>query len=729
MRQIEPSMMRVACRALFLVVAIVFLPVVARAASISVWHAYRGDEEQALIAVAQRYEARAHVRVDLLAVPFEAYASKLSSAIPNGHGPDLFIDAHERIGVYLGERLIVPAGDALPDADAARFDDVAIRAVTFDGVRYGVPLATKSLVLYVNNALFSGKIESLEDLVRLRASLPSDLFPIAYEATSAYYHAAFLHAFGGRLFDSGKFAFDSEPSAQALEYVHRLSVDRVIPEEMSGALVTRLFLSGHAVAVIGGTWFSAEIGNGVDYRVVPLPPLREGGGPMRSFLTVDTAFVTPTGARREVREFAGWLGADESAEIRTRIGKQVAAVKGGDMGDAIPMPSDRAMRAAWEPANRAIAKVLRDGASPRDALAESRRRYDEAVRPAPPSASPTPALVVIGALLFVGALALVRRAKAQTPMPHHTKLDRPSEAKTSLSSASRRKLLGLSYASPAALSILALVILPLIAGAGASLFTNLRDTPRYVGLANYVAILTANGQSLLSHGSFYFTLLVTVIWTIANLALHVAIGLALGTLLSRPSLRFRGAYRVLLILPWAVPSYITALVWKGMFQRQFGAINAILSAFDIAPISWFSRFSTAFTANLITNVWLGFPFMMVVTIGALTAVPSDVLEAAEVDGATRLQRFFRVSLPLVKPVLAPAIVLGAIWTFNMFNVVFLVSGGEPDGTTDTLVAEAYRWAFTRDAQYGYAAAYAVIIFAMLTVGSWISVRGRRVAES
>ena len=93
------------------------------------------------------------------------------------------------------------------------------------------------------------------------------------------------------------------------------------------------------------------------------------------------------------------------------------------------------------------------------------------------------------------------------------------------------------------------------------------------------------------------------------------------------------------MLPWAVPSYVTALAWKGMFHRQFGAVNAILTWLGAEPVSWFSHFATAFSANVATNVWLGFPFMMVVTLGALTAIPKEVLEAAEVDGATRWQRF------------------------------------------------------------------------------------------
>jgi arabinogalactan oligomer/maltooligosaccharide transport system permease protein len=199
--------------------------------------------------------------------------------------------------------------------------------------------------------------------------------------------------------------------------------------------------------------------------------------------------------------------------------------------------------------------------------------------------------------------------------------------------------------------------------------------------------------------------------------LHVSIGLVLGIALARPFVRLRAIYRVLLILPWAVPSYVTALAWKGMFHRQFGAVNAILVAVGAEPVSWFAKFSTAFTANVATNVWLGFPFMMVVVMGALTSIPKDVLEAAEVDGATRWQTFRLVTLPLLRPTLLPAVVLGSVWTFNMFNVVFLVSGGEPDGTTDILVSEAYRWAFARNAQFGYAAAYAVIIFGLLALMS------------
>ena len=187
-------------------------------------------------------------------------------------------------------------------------------------------------------------------------------------------------------------------------------------------------------------------------------------------------------------------------------------------------------------------------------------------------------------------------------------------------------------------------------------------------------------------------------------------------------MRLRPLYRVLLILPWAVPNYITALIWKGLFHRQLGAVNGVLEWLGLEGVAWFSSFGTAFFANLCTNVWLGFPFMMVVTLGALQAIPRDLEEAAEVDGAGRLFRFRHVVWPLLRPALLPAIILGSVWTFNMFNVVFLVSQGEPNSSTEILISEAYKWAFTRQAQYGYAAAYAVLVFGVLLLYTGLTSR-------
>src|SRR5690606_11309010 len=130
----------------------------------------------------------------------------------------------------------------------------------------------------------------------------------------------------------------------------------------------------------------------------------------------------------------------------------------------------------------------------------------------------------------------------------------------------------------------------------------------------------------------------------------------------------------------------------------------------------------AFAANVATNTWLGFPFMMVVALGALESIPGDMYEAAEVDGASPWQRFRHITMPHLIPAMLPAGALGAIWTFNMFNVIYLVSDGRPGGGTDSLGTEAYRWAFERGERYGRAAAYATIIFLILVLWTIIGSR-------
>jgi len=286
----------------------------------------------------------------------------------------------------------------------------------------------------------------------------------------------------------------------------------------------------------------------------------------------------------------------------------------------------------------------------------------------------------------------------------------------------RRSRVAYTYLAPAALGMFVLVAIPFVIGLVLGFYDHVHGEWHFVGLGNFIDILSGGGRSFSDPLNFWFTLGVTVAWTVVNVALHVTIGVAMAMLLREPWLRARGVYRMLLILPWAIPNYITALIWAGMFQSEYGAINVILAELGLDKVSWFSQWATAFTANVTTNTWLGFPFMMVVALGALQSIPRDMYEAAEVDGATGWQRFRHVTLPHLKPAMVPAVVLGSIWTFNMFNVIYLVSDGRPGGGTDILVTEAYRWAFERNERYGMAAAYATIIFVVLVLWTLVGAR-------
>ena len=705
-------MKRALVTALFALLAL--LPRRALAAPIHLWHAYRDDELAALVAILAQWKGEP---VDAVSLPYDAYNAKLAAAIPLGDGPDLFIAEHKYLGDFRYRKLVAPVCDAL---EPGVFSAPALAAVRDGEVAWAVPLSNKCVALYVNTDLVSrvpGDLEGMVDLVgTIRSPSGAAVVPLAFETRNAYYVAAIFSAFGGALLDDqDRFGLVGPAAVRAIELDRWLIEKHAAPEDADGALVTNLFGSGQAAFAISGPWLAASLGGkNLHYRVEQLPIVRATGLPMRPLLGVESVMFSPTGAARaEVRALARLLASPEAALIRARYGTPSArsdvVMPAGDVRafaeqalTAIPMPSSRAMSAAWDPANRAIRKVLRRDVDTEVALAEAKHRYDDVRRPLPEGTSPLPALLLLGILGLWGAFRWTQIVRAP-----------------GFGAELRRSAPAYAYVTHAVIAVGVLVIVPLVLGAATSLTAGNGDERRYVGLANFVSILTARGGPLLTTGSFYLVLLVTVFWTVCNVAFHVGIGLALALVLSRPTLRLRAVYRVLLIIPWAVPSYVTALAWKGMFHRQFGAVTALLYwldrtlGLDLQPIDWFARFSTAFAANLATNVWLGFPFMMVVTLGALTAVPEDVLEAAKVDGATRWQRLRLVTLPMIRPTLMPAVTLGAIWTFNMFNVVFLVSGGDPDGTTDILVSEAYRWAFTRENQYGYAAAYAVLIFLML----------------
>jgi arabinogalactan oligomer/maltooligosaccharide transport system permease protein len=692
----------------------------ASAQHLTLWHAYRGAEQTALDQVLDAWR-RAHpaATLDVLAVPFEAYASKLESAIPHDHGPDVFVDAHERLASYRALGLVTPVADAADAAVSARFDDTAVRALTAAGQLYAFPLSVKCVALFYNPALWTDPSPpaTLEAIEALRPRLPAGTYPLVYESQGAYFHAPLLHAYGGAMLDdAGRYTFVGPAAERSLRRVISMTRAGVIPDEASGALVSQLFASGRAATAISGPWLAADLGARLPFRVAPLPALSDAGGRrMEPYATVEGAFVSSRAHDRAAAiALASALTDVPAAIVRARVGRQVVATRDAWTVDpalardpvlsvfreaaahARPMPTHPHMRAVFEPARQSLLKALRGDRSPRTALEEGRHRFDDVTRPLPRRRDATLALLLVGMLAMGFALHAMRGL-------------RDPVFRRDL----RRSLPAYAWVTHAAVTLALLVVVPLVIGAVTSLYATREGHSYFVGVANYVDILTARGGPLLATGSFYRVLLVTVLWTAANITLHVSLGVALALLLSRPLLRMKALYRVLLIIPWAVPSYVTALAWRGMFHRQFGAVNALLVALGAEPVSWFARFSTAFTANVTTNVWLGFPFMMVVTIGALAGIPKDLYEAAAVDGATAWQQFWKVTVPMLRPAMGPSVAMGAVWTFNQFNVVFLVSGGEPDGETDILVSEAYRWAFTRQAQYGYASAYAVLIFLIL----------------
>lgn len=231
------------------------------------------------------------------------------------------------------------------------------------------------------------------------------------------------------------------------------------------------------------------------------------------------------------------------------------------------------------------------------------------------------------------------------------------------------------------------------------------------------------------------------IWTLLFSGLTVlfctSLGLVLAVLLSWENLRFRSVYRLVLFLPYAIPGFISILVFKALFNNNSGEINLVLSAlFGIKP-TWFSDPFLAKSMVLIVNTWLGFPYMMIVCMGLIKAIPQDLYEASAVAGAGPLTNFFRITMPLVLKPLTPLLISAFAFNFNNFVLISLLTGGLPDflntsvpaGTTDILVSYTYRMAFQDSGQkYGLGAAISTVIFLMVAVLSIIQIRSSRIAE-
>jgi arabinogalactan oligomer/maltooligosaccharide transport system permease protein len=233
-------------------------------------------------------------------------------------------------------------------------------------------------------------------------------------------------------------------------------------------------------------------------------------------------------------------------------------------------------------------------------------------------------------------------------------------------------------------------------------------TYHWVGLKNYINVLSGGD------GVFYPRLVWTLEWTAICVFLHYAIGLGLAVLLNRP-MRFRAGYRMMLILPWAVPAFVSAFAWRLILNGDGGVLNAVLEKVGLHGVDWLGQPLTAKISVITVNVWLGVPFMMVAILGGLQAIPAELYEAAEVDGATPWQRFRHVTLPGLAPVSGTIILLGVIWTFNQFPVIFLLTNGGPGNATDILVTQAYNQAFRGIQDFSGAATYGAIILSMLLI--------------
>ncbi|MCD7059145.1 carbohydrate ABC transporter permease [Pelagibacterium xiamenense] len=260
---------------------------------------------------------------------------------------------------------------------------------------------------------------------------------------------------------------------------------------------------------------------------------------------------------------------------------------------------------------------------------------------------------------------------------------------------------------PALIYILTIVGYPLIDTINLS-FTDasLRPTVNFVGWENYQDIFNAEFGGIIVR---------TIVWTTFSVGLKILIGTC-GALLLNAAIPGRTLFRILTMPPWIIPIPIGVFAWGWLYNGQFGMISAMLEGLGLTsgPTEFLAYGNTAFWSTIVTDVWIGVPMVTMYLLAAVQSIPKDLYEAAWTDGAGRFYRFRRITLPMLLPAIATMSTLSLIFTFNSFDIIWILTGGGPRGQTTTMIIDTYKTAIG-SYKYGAGAARAVMICLFLSV--------------
>ncbi len=269
------------------------------------------------------------------------------------------------------------------------------------------------------------------------------------------------------------------------------------------------------------------------------------------------------------------------------------------------------------------------------------------------------------------------------------------------------------WSAPSLLLIALIVVFPILY----TFFISLTNMNVYhwfdytvIGLENYARALFVFDSGFLS------ALLNTVLWTAVNMAIQLVLAFVLASLLNIQKLRLRKLYKTLLMFPWAMPGYVSILLWKtGMFNSEFGLLNQWMGKLGLEAQRWLATDVTAFISCTVVNLWLALPFMLMIMDGAMQSIDRSYYESALLDGANWYRRSVSITIPCIKPIIAPAVIITVFTTFKQFDVIYLLTqqmGAKTGSGLHTILTYAYENAFITN-NYGYSSAISIIIFLLL----------------
>ncbi len=707
---------------------------------IVIWHQMRVDEREILQRQLDKFmKSYPEVKITQLYKETEELRSGFIIAAIAGQGPDLIYGPQDQVGPFEVMNIILPLDTIFNNEFLQQFNEKAL----IESNEHIWMIADKlgnHLALVYNKKLVKKPPKTDRELIEIGKQITRDLdgdgkidqYGLVWNYTEPFFFIPFLTGYGGWVFDEkNNPSLNSEAMVKGLKFIADLRDKyKIIPGEADYDVADVLFKEGRAGMIINGDWSWASYGKArIDYGIAPLPLIEETGlyaAPMISAKGYSiNANVDPKklDVIKQLLEFL--LSPEQQLETAKELNtfpthkalyddpfitqNEILINSKRQIELGKPMPIISEMRAVWDAMRPYYQAVLGGALKPEVAAQKMQEEAVKKIEEMNEDVSSEYAELIFIFFFLVGlAVALYLSRKS-------IRVFFKDFSKNSFA---------YYLVLPAFLVMILVIIYPFIYNVILSFSNmNLRHINDWtvIGLNQYVRVF--------SEPIFYSVFLKTVIWTVVNVFFHVTIGVALALLLNR-KIPGKAIFRTLLILPWAIPQYIVALTWRGMFNYEYGAINLILTKYlSLPPVEWLKSPLEAFIAVIITNIWLGFPFMMVIALGALQSIPHELYEAAEIEGANWFDKLRKITIPLIRPVMIPAITLGIIWTFNNLNVIWLVSNaGEPSDQTHILVSYVYKAAFNLY-RYGYAAAFSMIIFIILLIMSLTFLKRTRATES
>ena len=715
---------------------------------ITLWHQMTAAERVVLEEAVDRYEEQhPEIKVRTLYKETEDLRSGFQAAALAGTGPDLIYGPSDAVGAFLPMGIIKDMQPYFSSAELAEFIN--------DSLIYGSPDNAKPsqllqigdrvgnhLALVINRNIAEEtpvNTDELVDVARRHTQLTAANDPqygLVFNFVEPFFIIPFITGHGGWVFDVSSNRI--VPSLNTPEVIAGLSFVRdlqtkhgVLPANCDYEMADTLFKSGQAAMIINGDWSWGDYLNNpnISAEVIPLPTVSATGKPMSPMvaprgysLNVNADAEQATAAMDLVRYLTSEkVQRNFMTSLKTLPSRKALLAQAEGSSDrtlqasarqrrqGIAMPVDAELRGIWEAMRPHYQALLNGSITPEQAATNMQSDASLNIERMNAELKPEPIVWVLQVVAFILAISFIwwqrKNLRAFFGDLHTNRF-------------------AYLLVAPAMVVLVLTIIYPFLYNIILS-FSNMslrrfRDWD-VTGLHNYAEVF--------SEPVFFIVLLKTIIWTMLCVIFSVAIGLMLAAALNGP-VKGKSLYQLLLILPWAIPAYITALTWRGMFDYQYGAMNLIGNGILGLPmVNWLGEPNAAFIACIITNIWLGFPFMMVIALGGMQGIPRDLYEAARIDRVSRWGQFRHITLPMLKPILVPAVTLGTIWTFNNLNVIWLVSaGGQPSDKTHILVSYVYKAVFNLY-RYGYGAALSMVIFALLLTFSVLFLKRTKAGDS